>query len=205
MDTTICMESAAKTKLFANKSTSLPVPMDKHARKRTAKWEMKKAKECKKLEEAIQKQIKEDAYEQVRKFAETYEADPGDAINTVLRQYAEWGQLFIPPVPPFIMPLRINWIRYVIFKEDSLQHMIDVPASIERIRSVADNMMTAHYVDEMDRHFERNFKIQDELLETVRGLETVRKCRAIKEELMMRVWHPSRVERLLETYGWWDM
>ncbi len=28
------------------------------------------------------------------------------------------------------------------------------------------------------------------------------RCSITKEELMATVWHPRRVERLLETYGW---
>ena len=46
--------------------------------------------------------------------------------------------------------------------------------------------------------------LEDEYLRTVQAgfVRTVHKTKLLKEELMMNVWHPQRVEKFLETYGW---
>jgi hypothetical protein len=39
---------------------------------------------------------------------------------------------------------------------------------------------------------------KDELLETWKKFQTIQNCKAIKEELMMNRWHPSRVEKMMD-------
>jgi hypothetical protein len=52
------------------------------------------------------------------------------------------------------------------------------------------------------RTTERTALFRGELEVAARQSRGVQNCKAIKEELMAAVWHPRRVERLLDTHGW---
>jgi hypothetical protein len=72
-----------------------------------------------------------------------------------------------------------------ILVDDSLKKLQRV-LDLEYIRSTADSFF---------RTTERTALFQSEL-------RAICKCKTIKEELMAETWHPRRVERILETYGW---
>jgi hypothetical protein len=45
--------------------------------------------------------------------------------------------------------------------------------------------------------------IREELIERTNRFRAIQTCRyGFKEELMMKAWHPDRVGKFLETYGW---
>lgn len=59
-----------------------------------------------------------------------------------------------------------------------------------------------HYALAYCRCLGHVFRIREELMEAVRRNQAIRACRGFKEELMQVAWHPNRVGRILETYGW---
>lgn len=59
-----------------------------------------------------------------------------------------------------------------------------------------------HYAKTHYRCLGHVFRIREELMEAVRRNQAIRACRGFKEELMQVAWHPNRVGRILETYGW---
>jgi hypothetical protein len=94
--------------------------------------------------------------------------------------------------------------NYGLIKMDTtkLEHRIDIRASVEGLKSAKYNRRVYRDGIFLLRQVDRTNIIKDELLNTVSKFNIIRNCKTIKEELMANVWHPRRVEKILETYGW---
>jgi hypothetical protein len=81
--------------------------------------------------------------------------------------------------------------QHILLKESlkELQHQID----LEFIREHGPSFL---------RTTERTALFRAELKVAARQSRGVQNCKVIKEELMAAVWHPRRVEHILDNYGW---
>ena len=115
----------------------------------------------------------------------------------------ESSRLFLSrrPIPRHFRTSAYGWFYQ--YKEDSLDMCIDVPKTIQVLREHADNTIRSECLREVRRSVRRLNVFRKEMLETAQKFRAIHNCRLVfKEELMMNVWHPRRVEHILETYGW---
>lgn len=92
--------------------------------------------------------------------------------------------------------------QFIVHDERSLERRIDVPKTIDAIRDHKDEQLRRTYMRGIMRSALRLDLLREELAVAVHRSRTIHNCKAIKEELMAAVWHPRRVERILETHGW---
>jgi hypothetical protein len=78
---------------------------------------------------------------------------------------------------------------------DPTDSHILIEESLNKLQRVLDVEYIRFTADSFFRTTERTAVFQSEL-------RAICKCKTIKEELMAETWHPRRVERILETYGW---
>lgn len=78
----------------------------------------------------------------------------------------------------------------------------DVKREIARLQAERDDTYIARHAQECIRTLKRTAQIKSELLAAYPRMQAILACRRIKEELYMNVYHPRRIERLLEVGGW---
>jgi hypothetical protein len=78
---------------------------------------------------------------------------------------------------------------------------VEIVAEIAEEKSWKLESQALQLVPTLVRHQSRIDTIREELLEKATRLRAVQNCLLIKEELMMNVWHPRRVERILDMGG----
>jgi hypothetical protein len=201
--------------------------MDKHQRKQLARWETKKAKDAQKFEEKMRQQFDDDARDTIEKFAKTYTPDPTKVLDGMTKEgikllaeldevrfYPRSTRYFLAEMLLFgeravgwnpIMSSHGYWSEYrrlYQYKDNVLQERIDVPKSIQAVREYKDTNVRMEHLRKFMSSLRRLNDIRDELAVATHKFRTIQNCRIIKEELMMNVWHPRRVEHILETYGW---
>ena len=193
--------------------------MDKHQRKRLARWEQKKGKEQFKIEEYMKRHSYDQATANIKRAIQDYDPPP-HAVFSQARLLAsdvrfltffgrrfeqfqwlnrlwederedEWmGEFHFPGAP---LPRRHP---YYLTDSEIASEIASGKASKE-YREASDLAFTLH------RHRQRVDTIRDELTVKTNRLRAIQTCRyGFKEELMMKVWHPDRVGKFLETYGW---
>ena len=170
--------------------------MNKYERKRIAKWEMQKAKRQEAFERALRKQNQEDDLAFLSDIAHTYQPDMSNSVTDMLSTHMP------PPPPPPAMWHSYGWFWLIKTDNTKLQYTIDVPASVEAIKqwvyyNALMNIATGFY-----RTLNRTRLIKEELEFKVRKFRAILNCKIFKEELMMNVWHPRRVDHILNAYGW---
>jgi hypothetical protein len=92
--------------------------------------------------------------------------------------------------------------QFIVHDDRRLDRRIDVPKTIDAIRDHKDNQLRRTYMREIMRSALRLDPIREELAVAVHKSRTIHNCKSIKEDLMAAVWHPRRVEHILENYGW---
>jgi hypothetical protein len=197
--------------------------MDKHQRKNIGRWEAKKAKDAEKFEQKMRQQFDDDARDTIEKFAKTYTPDPTKVLDGMTKEginllaeldevrfYPRSTRSFLAEMLLFgegaggwypILSSHGYWSLYQ-YKDNVLQQRIDVPKSIEAVREYKDNKVRREHLRNFMSSVRRLNHIRDELAVATHKFRTIQNCQIIKEELMMNVWHPRRVEYILETYGW---
>ena len=78
----------------------------------------------------------------------------------------------------------------------------DVKREIARLQAERDDRYIARHAHECIRTLRRTDTIKSELLAAYPRMQAILACHRIKEELYMNVYHPRRIENLLETGGW---
>jgi len=92
--------------------------------------------------------------------------------------------------------------RVVDYVYDPFHQRIDVTASLKKFQHLADVEYIRKHAPSFFRTTERTALFRGELEAASRRWRAIHDCKHIKEELMAAVWHPRRVEALLETHGW---
>ena len=179
--------------------------MEKQQRKQIAKWEAKKAKDQVKLEEERRRTSYQRTLERIHQVVREWEPCPNDvfAKAKALAETPTFRPLWHPDDDRMI-PFMHNYLLMC----SKRIHMFSSITSLEAAAEIAEGKsrkLGARVVElayTLARHYSRVCAIQKELLVKTTRLRTIQNCRLIKEELMMNVWHPRRMEHILETYGW---
>lgn len=79
---------------------------------------------------------------------------------------------------------------------------MEIAAEIAEQKSQKREAQALQLAWKLSRHQSRITPIREELLQKTARLRAIQNCLLVKEELMMNVWHPRRMEHILETYGW---
>jgi hypothetical protein len=189
--------------------------MDKHQRKRLSRWEQKKGREQFKVEEYMKRH--------------TYDQASAD-IKRTIRDYDPPQQTVFPQARVLALDSRLSslsrrfeqfqWLnrRWEDREEEVEFHFPGAPlprrhpyylTDSEIASEIAAGKASKDYRESLDlafilhRHRQRVDAIRDELTLKTTRFRAIQACRyGFKEELMMKVWHPDRVGKFLETYGW---
>lgn len=181
--------------------------MDKHDRKRLARWESKRGKEQLKFEEQLREHSYELALRRIKRVVDEWEpthdllfpramnllSDPG--FHTLLRRNPDFSD---GEITEFVRGYR--WIgsrRHRFFVNEE-----EIASEIKEEKAWKKETRMFQLAVAMGRHQVRANAIREELLDKTTRLRAMQNCYLIKEELMMNVWHPRRVEHILTTYGW---
>lgn len=177
--------------------------MDKYQRRQIARWEQKKAKDHRKFQEQMVKHARQVAWEKVYKTVEEYNP-PLSIIFPHARSYAPLAGGLAWDFEDDDLPRLVLGIRF-----DFYEHMfnpyvdVNVEKEIESGIRRKNNASTIRLAVILSRHQQRVNIIREELVERTNRFRAIQTCRyGFKEELMMAAWHPRRLERILETYGW---
>lgn len=74
--------------------------------------------------------------------------------------------------------------------------------TLKRQKSDRDDLYVRRNAHECIRTMQRTAQIKSELLAVYPRMQSILRCHTIKEELYQIVYHPRRIERLLEIGGW---
>jgi hypothetical protein len=185
--------------------------MDKHQRKQLARWEQKKAKDERKFQAKLIQHTRQNDWLKVETFIREYEP-PMSVLFPLARKFAEEEEeipafmsertLFLLELwdaPMWDVPLMPGMrSRVPVYTQD-----INVSEEIAARKQRRDEIHAMLLAYTLRRHQTRVDAIREELLVKTTRIRAIQTCRhGFKEELMMAVWHPRRVERILETYGW---
>jgi len=179
--------------------------MEKHQRRHIAKWEAKKAKELAKAEEERKRTSYQRTLQHIDQVVREWEPSPNEvfagakALADMPMFQPLWGRFEGGPR----MFLYLDGYRLMCSKRIQLSMTsLEVAAEIAEGKSWKLESQVLELARTLARHHSRVCAIQEELLEKTARLRTIQNCLLIKEELMMNVWHPRRMQHILETYGW---
>jgi hypothetical protein len=199
------------------------IKMDKHQRRQLARWETKKAKNQFKFEERLRDYWNEPVLDKIDAYGNSYKPHPVRALQGITKQAEKslerlrelpltWsliiaGDFDWTPTTMFSSRVRFfgrpisEYEPFIVCDERSLEWRIDVPKTLAAIRDHKDNRFRSECRWGMVRSALRLGPLREELTFVTRKFRAIQNCRLIKEELMMNVWHPRRMEKFLETYG----
>lgn len=172
--------------------------MDKYQRKHLARWEQKKAKDQRKFEDYMRQHSQETVRRKIEYAVQTY-TPPQDIVFSRARTLASYlKNLQIPIWWDVEDGFHLIYSRRIQLFMTEMEIAAEIAErKVEKEKQQADRL--AHT---LLRHYHRVNTIREELTTKTNRLRAIQNCRAIKEELMANVWHPRRVEKFLETYGW---
>ena len=123
-------------------------------------------------------------YTQLMDALASYTPTPTDLLSYLRSQRTFHGD-------EFCVDDQREWSRNYYVDEFWGEHASEVPRDEDGVVLVKDAFeWTTKYIDD--------FYVEGELVPFVR---TMQRMESIKEELMMNVWHPRRIERLIEIGG----
>jgi hypothetical protein len=188
--------------------------MDKHQRKRLSRWEQKKGREQFKIEEYMKRHSYDQASADIERAVQRYDP-PSHVVFSRARALASdvrfltfFGRRFEAlERARLLLPLwDEEWDEFqfignrrprLYLTDSEIASEIAAGKASKEYREAVDLAFTLH------RHRQRVDAIRDELTLKTTRLRAIQACRyGFKEELMMKVWHPDRVGKFLETYGW---
>lgn len=179
--------------------------MDKYARKQIARWEQTKAKTEDKFEERKKENASRREWDKVAITIQGYTPSAVSVLakalellkeEPLIRSIHEHEMLFLLGhdfAAPFYRLYRGRWIAP---PPPDMEEEVRRGCERKTIESAIQLIPT------LTRHMDRVDMIREELLFKTHRNRVIQNCLAIKEELMMAAWHPRRVGRILETYGW---
>ena len=179
--------------------------MDKHQRKHIAKWEAKKAKDARKVEEDIKRHSYERALEHIAQVVGEWEPCPKEvftnARNFLKERLFQTARNTIIDDHRFLFFINQYHLMYSKRWRFSMSDM-EIAAEIAEQKSQKREAQALQLAWKLSRYQSRINAFREELLQKTARLRTIQDCLLVKEELMMNVWHPRRMEHILETYGW---
>jgi hypothetical protein len=180
--------------------------MDKHQRKQLARWEGKKAKSEQQFQERMTQVLRHNAWVEVDRAIEAYDP-PLAAIFPLARMYMPDMRGGFWELPIEFWPWRFRYPGHWVDLDRQGRILYDKDVRVEdeiKIGKQRKNEATAYNLAETLRRHQRRLDIvREELMVQVHRFRAIQACRyGFKEELMQVAWHPSRVGRILETYGW---
>jgi len=177
--------------------------MDKYHRRALRKWEAKKAKDQLKLEEFTRLHSYQQAQATIDEAVEAYEPAP-NAVFVQARALCS---------DPYISTWNVNELlplhwdgRWELMTSRRVRVFVsplEIAAEIAERNHAKEQQYVWRLAHTLLCHRARANRIRDELLAKTTRFRAIYACRhGFKEELMMAVWHPRRVEKFLNTYGW---
>lgn len=178
--------------------------MDKHQRKALRKWETKKAKDQLKFEEYMKQHSREVAWAKVEQAIQDYEPPPDVVFSKALTLASKYKSYrYVTPLLAFDEDAILRYYMIVSSRVRLFMTELDILAEIAERKADKLSRKAESLAFNLLRHQRRVDMIRDEMLIKTTRLRAIQNCRnGFKEELMMKVWHPDRVEKFLETYGW---
>lgn len=174
--------------------------MDKHERKQLSRWETKKAKDQLRFEEYLRQHSHEMAWRKIEHAVQNY-TPPQGIVFSRARALAStfesrWDR--IPLWWDIEGGFHMMYSRRIrLFVSDE-----EIAVEIAERKAEKQGRQTERVACALLRHKYRVNAIREELLVKTNRLRAIQNCRnGFKEELMMKVWHPSRVMKFIETYG----
>jgi hypothetical protein len=183
--------------------------MDKHQRKHLARWEQKKAKEERQFQERMLRVARHTEWVKLETTIREY--DPPMSVvfplartlgNQEVPAFMDECALIILEMweaPRGGEPARPG------FDFRDWLHLYSLPVSeqIAERQQRRDRVHAIYLASTLRRHQTRVNTLREELIERTNRFRAIQTCRhGFKEELMMKAWHPDRVGKFLETYGW---
>jgi hypothetical protein len=178
--------------------------MEKHQRRYLAKWEAKKAKDQEKFEQERKQNAYQETLKRIDQIVREWEPSPNDVFakaRTLLENpaYRPFLYRFIGDdrVFPFMHHYRLMCSKRLRLFMTS----VEIIAEIAEEKSWKLESQALQLIPTLVRHQSRIDTIREELLEKATRLRAIQNCLLVKEELMMNVWHPRRIERILDMGG----
>ena len=176
--------------------------MNKHQRKQTARWEAKKAKDERKVEEHRRQHSYERTLEHIAQVVGEWEPCPSVVFAKARSLLKSMPGRYTVAINEEVVEF-LNRYRLVTSKRCRLfLSELEIAAEIAEEKTWKQEVQAYQLLHTLFRHEQRVNAIREELLEKTTRLRTIQTCWLLKEELMMNVWHPRRVGYILETYGW---
>ena len=181
--------------------------MDKHQRKQLARWEGKKAKEERQFQERMLRVARHNEWVRLKTIIREYDP-PMSIVFPLARNLGDQD------VPAFMdehgLSILEMWeaprgAQLVLpgFIYRNWGGGLDVSEEIADRQQRRDRVHAIYLASILRRHQTRVDTIREELIERTNRFRAIQAGRyGFKEELMQVAWHPSRVGRILETYGW---
>jgi hypothetical protein len=185
--------------------TSFIATMDHKARLR---WETKKAKTDRDFQERVTQAARRRAAQEVHLALRGY-TPPMTEVFPLARHFATRAYIRLyanDDMVPYVVLADNGMMEWhvlnrrgqIVYPED-----ICVPEEVARRKKRWTETEALRLAFTLARHAQRLEVIREELMVRVHRHQTIQACRyGFKEELMQVVWHPRRVGRILETYGW---
>ncbi len=180
--------------------------MDKYQRRAIRKWEDKKAKSQHKFDEYTRLHSYQHTQAVIDRAVEAY-TPPGDVTFAKARVLSS-NPYFVEMSRDIVLPHDWNryHMRYMLMSSSRVRLFrtdMDIAAEIAEQKQEKDVGAVNRLARVLLCHQARVNAMRHELLVKTTRLRAIQNCRnGFKEELMMAVWHPRRVEKLIETYGW---
>lgn len=177
--------------------------MDKHQRKQIAKWEAKKAKDQRKFDEYMREHSQQRAMEHVERVVREWEPCPNVVFAKARTLLKDIPRRYVMDIADERVFEFLDRYRLVTSKRCRVfLTELDIAAEIAEEKCWKQEAQAHRVLHTLCRHSWRVNAIREELLDKTHRLRTIQNCLLVKEELMMNVWHPRRMEQFLETYGW---
>jgi hypothetical protein len=160
----------------------------------------------------------------IRAKMKLYTPCPANLIKDLqkLDHVSQWGNRFPPGFPSFMDELpqliwdpvptrsgvRTDFMNYPLWEYVwdrnalGIATRVNLPKTVDHFKQLVDDRYIWNHMLEFRRTMKRTKQIQEDLHSAHHRMQTILACHRIKEELYMDVYHPRRIEKLLETGGW---
>ncbi len=132
----------------------------------------------------------------------------GDRFPPEFAEFADEPSHFLWDPAPTRSGIRNDFLAYPIWEYVwernalGVATRVNLPKTVDRFKQLADDRYIWNQMPEFRRTMKRTKQIRDELLVAYPRMQSILACHRIKEELYMNVYHPRRIEKLLEVGGW---
>lgn len=188
--------------------------MDKYQRRQLRKRDEDRGKSQDSFDRYIKKQTLQAEQKQLKEAMRGYQPCPPKFLATAVAIYEGIFDTLLPFIHidnelvgrthfSRIHPYGTPWWDFVWDKDIlGLPIKVNMKKTIQRHKDFADVQYICDEAPVISRTVSRTRRLQPELAVAVERMRTILRCHAIKEQLYMNVYHPRRIEKLLEQGGW---